>query len=193
MGDEKMTGIPDEELVDYNDPDPFTNKGDLSQTKYGDEVHYEPFTPKLPRGSVEDILHRLRITGVRLRKDLNRSLLFDHKAWTALRRPASIHTAQRTLAEMLMSIPSADQEHFHELGDSYVYMPLQAMEKYLYPTLRVMQHLHRQKGLHDYIPGGVESMIVYSYFHKGGGIPKNRTERDGGATKADGTAVVSRL
>ena len=47
-----------------------------------------------------------------------------------------------------------------------------------YPTLRVMQHLHRHKGQYDYIPGGVESMIVYSYFHKGGGIPKNRTERD---------------
>ncbi len=95
------------------------------QAKYGDEIYYEPFTPKLPRGSVEDIQHRLRITGVRLRKDLNRSLLFDPQAWTALRRPASIHTAQRTLAEMLMSIPSADQEHFHELGDGYVYMPLQ--------------------------------------------------------------------
>ncbi len=59
-----------------------------------------------------------------------------------------------------------------------MYMPLQVMEKYLYPTLRVMQHLHEHKGRYDYIPGGVESMIVYSYFHKGGGIPQNRTERD---------------
>ena len=137
MGDEKMADIPDEELVDYNDPDPFTNKGDLSQNKYGDEVYYEPFTPKLPRGSVEDVMQRLRVTGLRLRKDLNRSLLTDQKAWTALRRPASIHTSQRTLAEMLMSVPSADQDHFRELGDGYVYMPLQAMEKYLYPTLRM--------------------------------------------------------
>ncbi len=123
-------------------------------------------------------MQRLRVTGTRLRKDLNRSLLFDTQAWTAQRRPASIHTSQRTLAEMLMSVPSADQDHFRELGDGYVYMPIQAMEKYLYPTLRVMQHLHTQKGQYDYVPGGVESMIVYSYFHKGGGIPKNRTERD---------------
>ncbi len=41
-------------------------------------------------------------------------------------------------------------------------MPLHAMEKYLYPTLRVMQHLHSAKGPYEYIPGGVESMIVYS-------------------------------
>ena len=61
-----------------------------------------------------------------------------------------------------MSIPSADQEHFHELGDGYVYMPLHAMEKYLYPTLRVMQHLHSAKGKYEYLPGGVESMILYS-------------------------------
>jgi hypothetical protein len=42
------------------------------------------------------------------------------------------------------------------------------------------QHLHKHtsKGQYDYIPGGVESMIVYSYFLKGGGIPQNRTERD---------------
>ena len=120
MGDEKMGDCSEQELVDYNDPDPFTNKGDLSQTKYGDEVYYEPFTPKLPRGSIEDVMQRLRVTGLRLRKDLNRSLLTDQKAWTALRRPASIHTAQRTLAKMLMSVPSADQKHFRELGDGYV-------------------------------------------------------------------------
>jgi hypothetical protein len=37
------------------------------QVKYGDEMYYETFMPKPPRGSVEDIQHRLRITGVRLR------------------------------------------------------------------------------------------------------------------------------
>ena len=84
------------------------------QAKHGDEMYYEPFTPKPPRGSVEDIQHRLRISGLRLRRELNHSLLTDPDQWTALRRPASLHTAQRTLAEMLMSIPSADQEHFHD-------------------------------------------------------------------------------
>ena len=128
-----------DDLVDYNEVDlngnpiPKPNEGDEGppddhgwtfdseqtaqfQAKFGDETYYEPFTPKPPRGSVEDIQHRLRITGVRLRKELNRSLLTNPDAWTALRRPASLHTAQRTLAEMLTTIPSADQEHFHELG-----------------------------------------------------------------------------
>jgi hypothetical protein len=162
----------DDDLIDYNDVYPedliagrtqgTLNKGDgtssdpedwsfddeqkaQSQAKYGDSIFYEPFTPKPPRGSVEDIQHRLRIAGIRLRKDLNRSLLTDPQAWTALRRPASLHSAQRTLAEMLVSIPSADQEHFHELGDGYAYMPLHAMDKCLYPTLRVMQHLLTQR------------------------------------------------
>ena len=79
---------------------------------------------------------------------------------------------------MLGSVPSADHEHFHELGDGYVYMPLHTMEKYLYPTLRVMQHLHSLKGDYEHLPGGVASMIVYSYFQQGGGVPQNRTERD---------------
>ena len=106
----------------------------LHQAKYGDEVYYEPYAPKPPRGSVEDIQHRLRTTDFRLRRELNHSLRTNPEQWTALRRPASLHTAQRTLAEMLTSIPSADQEQFHELGDGYVYMPLTVMEKYLYPT-----------------------------------------------------------
>ncbi len=70
----------------------------LFQAKYGDEVYYEPFNPKPPRGSVEDIQYRLRITGLRLRRELNHSLRTNPDQWTALRRPASLHTAQRTLA-----------------------------------------------------------------------------------------------
>jgi hypothetical protein len=174
MGDTKMDK--DDDLVDYNEVDPedliagkthnALNKGsgdppgedgwtfddeqkEQHQVKYGDSIFYEPYAPKPPHGSVEDIQHRLRIPGVRLRKDLNRSLLTDPQAWTTLRRPASLHSAQRTLAEMLESVPSADQGHFHELGDGYVCMPLHAMEKYLYPT----QHLHSCKGQYDYIPG----------------------------------------
>jgi hypothetical protein len=159
MGDTNMTKIDD--LIDYNEVDPFTlapitetarnapNKDEEGspdeddwafddeqkeqhQAKYGDSVFYEPFVPKPPRGSVEDIQHKLRVAGTRLRKSLTRSLHLDPQAWTALRRPASLHSAQRTLAEMLGSVPSADHEHFHELGDGYVYMPLHTMEKYLY-------------------------------------------------------------
>ena len=126
MGDTKMNDGDD--LIDYNEVDPedllarndpnapeqgereSTEELDWTfddeqqaqhQVKYGDEIFYEPFTPKPPRGSVEDIQHKLRISGTRLRKGLNVSLKADVQAWTALRRPASLHSAQRTLAEML--------------------------------------------------------------------------------------------
>ena len=171
MGDTNMTKIDD--LIDYNEvDDPIArimetlsnapNKGDEGspdedgctfdkeqqeqhQSKYGDSIFYAPYVTKPPRGSVEDIQHKLRISGTRLRKSLNKSLTQDPQSWTALRRPASIHSAQRTLAEMLVSVPPTDHEHFHELGDGHVCMPLHTMEKYLYPTLRVMQELHSLK------------------------------------------------
>ena len=131
MGDTNMVKNPftqvGDDLPDYNEVDrdgkPITEANEGSgdsikdpdcaiddaqkaqfQAKFGDETYYEPFTPKLPRGSVEDIQHRLRVTGIRLRKELNHSLLTNPDQWTALRRPASLHTAQRTLAEMLMYV-----------------------------------------------------------------------------------------
>ncbi len=96
MGDTKMNDGDD--LIDYNEVDPedliagknpnapnqrrgnSTDDQDCAfdseqtaqfQAKFGDETYYEPFIPKPPRGSVEDIQHRLRITGMRLRKELN--------------------------------------------------------------------------------------------------------------------------
>jgi hypothetical protein len=105
MGDTKMDEYDD--LVDYNVVDPENsigkkthnapNKGngdppkepdwtfddeqkEQHQAKYGDSIFYEPYAPKPPRGSVEDIQHRLRVAGVRLRKDLNRGLL-TYYAW----------------------------------------------------------------------------------------------------------------
>ncbi len=87
--------------------------------------------------------------------------------------PLSTANAQRTLAEMLFDCPLADQEHFRELGDGYVCMPLGTMEKFLYPTLRICKHLNSNKRRYEHIPGGVmESMIVYSFIHQGGGAPK---------------------
>ncbi len=95
MDDTNMDKIDD--LVDYNEVDPITgtvsnapNKVDEDppedddwafddehkeqhQAKYGDSIFYEPFVPKPPRGSVEDIQHKLRIAGTRLRKSLTRS------------------------------------------------------------------------------------------------------------------------
>ena len=93
-GDE---GSPDEDGCTFD-----KEQQEQHQSKYGDSIFYAPYVTKPPRGSVEDIQHKLRISGTRLRKSLNRSLNRDPQAWTALRRPASLHSAQRTLAEMLV-------------------------------------------------------------------------------------------
>jgi hypothetical protein len=154
MGDSNMNK--DNELVDLNEVDLDTyiagksqnvlNKGrgnpngkdwtfdDENKTPSvdGDPLFYEPHLPKLPRGTVEDIQNKLRTAGSRLRKDLNKSLKSDSQAWKALRRPASLHSAQRTLADMFFDCPLADQERFRELGDGYVCTPLGTMEKFLY-------------------------------------------------------------
>jgi hypothetical protein len=55
-------------------------------------------------------------------------------------------------------------------------MPQNIMEKYLYPTLRLMQFLHRNAG--ERLPAGVDTMMAYSFFQQGMGPPKNRTMYD---------------
>ena len=113
---------------------------------------------------------------LQLRKDLNQSLSQNPEAWKALNRPAPLHSASLTLVEMLRDIPQNDREQFHELGEGFVYMPLNIMEKYLYPTLRLMQFLHRNAG--ERLPAGVDTMMAYSFFQQGMGPPKNRTQYD---------------
>jgi hypothetical protein len=85
--------------------------------------------------------------------------------WDALRRPASFHNAHRSLAEMLVNIPQPDHSQFTQLGDGHVHMSLATMEKYLYPTLYLMRYLH-ERGEKN-LPGGIESMITYSFFAQG--------------------------
>jgi hypothetical protein len=128
----------------------------------GNPYDYMPYLVSHPKGSAKEIEAALRMRGLRLRKDLN--------------RPAPLHSASLTLAEMLRDIPQNDREQFYELGEGYVYMPLNIMEKYLYPTLRLMQFLHANAG--ERLPAGVDTMMAYSFFQQGMGPPKNRTEYD---------------
>ncbi len=111
-----------------------------------DPYDYMPYLVSHPKGSAKEIEAALRMRDLRLRKDLNQSLSQNPAAWKALSRPASLHSASLSLAEMLRDIPQNDREQFHELGEGFVYMPLNIMEKYLYPTLRLMQFLHRNAG-----------------------------------------------
>jgi hypothetical protein len=80
------------------------------------------------------------------------------------------------LAEMLLNIPVEDKDHFAPLGEASVCMPLRVMEKYLYPTMKLMQHLH-EKGDKD-LPGGIQTMAMYSFYLQGQLYPKQRAQED---------------
>ncbi len=106
-------------------------------------------------GTIEDIQQKLRIGGLKLRKHFNESLKRNPEKWKALRTPASMQSAQRTLSEMLLSVPDVDRAQFHELGDGSVMMPAAMMEKYLYPALCLMQYLREDKADKN-LPGGID-------------------------------------
>ncbi len=137
---------------------------------------YMPYQVNHPKRSAKEIETALRMRGLNLRKQLNQSLIQNPAARKALNRPASLQTASLTLAEMLRDIPQNDRAQFHELGEGFAYMPLNIMEKYLYPTLRLMQFLHRNAG--ERLPAAVDTMMAYSFFQQGMGPPKNRTMYD---------------
>ena len=66
---------------------------------------YMPYQVNHPKGTAKEIEAALRMRGLTLRKQLNHSLIHDPTAWTALNRPASLHSASLTLVEMLRDIP----------------------------------------------------------------------------------------
>jgi len=127
-------------------------------------------------GAMEDIQQKLRIGGMALRKHYNESLKKNPEKWKALRAPASMQSTQRTLAEMMLSIPDVDRTQFHEMGDGSVMMPPAMMEKYLYPALYLRDYLQDKADRN--VPGGIDMMIVYSFFLQGSIMPRNRTAHD---------------
>ena len=62
---------------------------------------YMPYLVSHPKGSAKEIEAALRMRGLQLRRDLNQSLSQNPEAWKALNRPAPLHSASLTLAEML--------------------------------------------------------------------------------------------
>ncbi len=64
MGDANMENM--EDLVDYNDlPECIdslvTNKDHVPLSRSGDSSFYDPYVPRPPRGSIEDIQHKLKL------------------------------------------------------------------------------------------------------------------------------------
>jgi hypothetical protein len=77
---------------------------------------------------------------------------------------------------MLLNIPVEDREHFAPLGETSVCTPLRVMEKYLYPTMKLMHHLQEKDGKD--LPGGIQTMAMYSFFLQGQLYPKQRAQED---------------
>jgi hypothetical protein len=82
-----------------------------------DPYSYNPFDrTQLPQTEgevqsvVEDLTQKLRQGGLARRIRLNRSLKEHPECWKALRRPASMHASQLSLAQMLTCVPQVDRE-----------------------------------------------------------------------------------
>jgi hypothetical protein len=151
---------------------------DLVDPKQNLEDPYD-FVPRVVTqtpGTIEDIQQKLRIGGLKLRKHYNESLKRNPEKWKALRAPVSMQSVQRTLSEMLLSVPDVGRTQFHELGDGSVMMPPAMMQKYLYPALCLMQYL--QDKADKNLPGGIDMRIVYSFFLHGSAMPRNYTIHD---------------
>jgi hypothetical protein len=56
-------------------------------------------------GSAQELEQKLKVAGIKLRRQLLLNAHNDLKAWSLLYSPPSIHEASHTLAEMLLNIP----------------------------------------------------------------------------------------
>ena len=140
-----------------NDKDPYSyNPYDLTQL---------PQTEGEVKNAVEDLTQKLRVGGLTRRNLLNRSLKEHPENWKALRRPASMHGSQLSLAQMLTCVPPVDRDQFQESGDGNVNIPLYIMEKYMLPSLRIRGFMH-DKTIES-LPGGADTLMAYSFFSQG--------------------------
>jgi hypothetical protein len=106
-------------------------------------------------------------------------------AWIALMNPPSVHKSSHTLVEMAMHLPVEDRDQFTRLGDHGVCMPLRIMEKYFFPTIKLMSFLQERKSnIPGNVPGGIEAMALYSFYLQGQVYPREKTQEDLDALQA---------
>jgi hypothetical protein len=137
---------------------------------------WEPETHPYVYGTSAELEQKLKLAGINLRRELLQASHVDFDAWTALVLPASTHQSTRTLADMVARLPKEDQAKFKPLSEANVVMPLRMMEKYLQPTIVLMEHLRKYK--QSELPGGLEVAAIYSFFLQGQLSPKERVKAD---------------
>jgi hypothetical protein len=141
---------------------------------------WEPETHPYVYGTSAEVEQKLKMAGINLRRELLQTSHNDFDAWTALVMPSSVHQATSALADLIALIPKEDKEQFKPLGEANVVMSLRMMEKYLLPTIRLMEFLHEkslEKGLPN-LPGGLEVAAIYFFFLQGQLSPKERVKAD---------------
>jgi hypothetical protein len=92
-------------------------------------LHHKGLGFPIPRqiyvaGSAPVLEQRLKMAGIKLRRELLLNAHKDIDSWSLLFSPPSIHESSHTLVEMLLNIPIEDRDHFTPLGESSVCMPL---------------------------------------------------------------------
>ncbi len=112
----------------YNDKEVHQPDEEVPQSDEEDPYAYVP--PQFPqtegevKSAVENLTQKLRIQGMARRQQFNLSLKEFPDQWKSLRRPASMHSNQLSLAEMLTCVPPVDRDKFQESGDGHVNVPL---------------------------------------------------------------------
>jgi hypothetical protein len=166
-------------LEDPNYDGYFDDK-EVPQLDEEDPYSYAPYLPQNEsevKSAVENLTQKLRIEGMARRQQFNRSLKEVPEMWKALRRPASMHANQLSLAEMLTCVPPVDRDQFQESEDGRnVNIPLNILEKFMLPSLRIQGYMH-DKTI-EALPGGADALMAYSFFSQGSVMPKFRTEHD---------------
>ena len=169
----------EETLVNMNSEGNKTSAETGSKPKALPTAFWIPETKNYVLGSAADLDQMLKTAGIKLRRELLMTCQSGIDAWTALLNPPSVHTASHTLVEMAMNLSAEDRDLFTPLGDHGVCMPLRLMEKYLYPTIKLMHFLHeRRTNIPGNLPGGMEAMALYSFYLQGQVYPRERTQAD---------------
>jgi hypothetical protein len=128
------------------------------------ETLWAPETLNYVPGSTSELEQNLKLSGIKLRRELLMSAQKDFDSWATLMIPPSNHEASRTLTQMLLHLPTLTQMSFW------------LMEKYLFPTIKLMDYC-RKKGMQTF-PGGIEVMVLYSFYLQGQVYPRDRTLQD---------------
>jgi hypothetical protein len=84
------------------------------------EAFWAPETHNYVPRSASELEQKLKLAGIKLRRELLMNSKNEFDAWATLMTPPSIHESSHTLVQMLAHLPNMDKDHFVPLGDNSV-------------------------------------------------------------------------